>query len=205
MKRFAATLFALALFVTAFAVAQGEEERPHWADSLRSTHLFTEGIKRFQIDGDTARAKELFHAAIEADSLYAPAYYQLAVNRLYNSPEEGIELARRAHQLDTTNKWYHRLYGQTLLVAERYAEAIPLFRELYKTDREPDNYRILAALYERTGQPYSAIAVLDSAEMRFGRVPLLVNMKRQLLTSTRQLDRAIEETQALIAGEPYVV
>lgn len=205
MKRFAATLLALALFVTAFAVAQSEEERPRWADSLQSTHLYTEGIKRFLIEGDTAAAKHLFRKAVEVDSLYAPAYYQLAANRLYDSPEEGITLAERAYRLDTTNKWYHRLYGQSLLVAERYAEAIPLFRSLYESEREPDNYRILAALYERTGQPYSAIAVLDSAEVRFGRIPLLVRMKRQLLASTRQMDRAIEEAQALIDSEPYEV
>lgn len=205
MKRLAATLLVFALFASAFAATTGDEEQPRWADSLPSTHLFTEGIKHFLIHGDTVRAKELFLQAAEADSLYAPAYYQLAVNHLYDSPEEGIELARRAYRLDTTNKWYHRLYGQSLLMAERYNEALPLFRTLYETDREPDNYRILAALYERTGQPYSAIAVLDSAEVRFGRIPLLGRMKRQLLASTQQFDRAIEEAQALIAAEPYEV
>lgn len=205
MRRFAAILLSALLFSTAFATGGGEEERPRWADSLRSFHCYTEGIKQVAIVGDTAEAARLFRAAIEADSNYAPAYYGLVFNRLYKTPQEAVTLSERAYRLDSTNKWYQHLYGQALLMDNRYAEAIPLFRKLHTAESEPDNYRILAALYEHTGQPYSAIAVLDSAEVRFGRIPFLMRMKRQLLANTQQIDRAIEEAQTLIESEPYEV
>lgn len=203
MKRFAAITLCIVLFSTAFAVGGGEEQKPRWADSLRSVYLYTEGIKQRAIVGDTMRAATLFRKAIEADSLFAPAYYELVLSRSFSSPEEGVELARRAYRLDTTNRWYHRLYGQMLLMTSQYEEALPLFEALNEVEREPDNYRILAALYEQVGRPYSAISMLDSAEMHFGRNPYLSRMKRQLLTRTNQIDRAIEEAEKALSEGSY--
>ena len=48
-----------------------------------------------------------------------------------------------------------------------------------------------------------AIATLDSAEVRFGRIPVLSTMKRQLLVSTRQMDKAVEEAEAMVEAVPY--
>lgn len=203
MRRFAAILLASILFSTAFAVGGGDNEKPRWADSLRSVYLYTEGVKQRIIARDTLRAEQLFREAIEADSLYAPAYFEMVLNRLYNTPEEGVEMARRAHRIDSTNKWYHRLYGQMLLMTDRFEEALPLYQSLIEKDKEADNYRILAALYQQLGRPYSAIATLDSAEVRFGRIPYLSRMKRQLLASTNQHDKAIQEAQALVDTAPY--
>ena len=166
------------------------QEKPHWADSLRSLHLYTEGLKARTIHRDTLRAAALFREAVEVDSLYAPAAYELVNGHHYTSVEEGIALARRAYEADTMNKWYHRIYGQMLLIAERYEEALPLFRTLSERDKDPDTYRILAALYEQVERPFSAIATLDSAEVRFGRIPQLSRMKRRLLTLTQQHDKA---------------
>lgn len=205
MRRFAAILLALILFSTAFAVGGGEGAKPQWADSLRSLYLYTEGIKERIIKGDSLQAEQRFREAIAVDSLYAPAYFEMVLNRLYDTPEEGVEMARRAHQIDSTNKWYHRLYGQMLLMTERYDEALPLYQQLIERDKEEDNYRILAALYQQSGRPYSAIATLDSAEVRFGRIPYLSRMKRQLLASTNQHERAIQEAKALVDAAPYEV
>lgn len=203
MKRFVAITLTLLLFSTAFAVGGGDGEKPHWADSLQSLHLYTEGLKARTIHRDTLRAAALFREAVEVDSLYAPAAYELVNGRHYTSVEEGIALARRAYEADTMNKWYHRIYGQMLLIAERYEEALPLFRTLSERDKDPDTYRILAALYEQVERPFSAIATLDSAEVRFGRIPQLSRMKRRLLTLTQQHDKALREAEALIEAAPY--
>ena len=69
--------------------------------------------------------------------------------------------------------------------------------------RDPDNYRILAILYQQAGMPDSAVRLLDSAELRFGKIPLLVSLKRQLLVSTGQIDRALEEAKILAEAVPY--
>lgn len=177
---------------------------PRWADSLRSLYLYTEGIKRHTIEGDSVGAKALFAEAIRTDSTFAPAYYELALAGLETAPAEAAELARRAHEIDTTNLWYRSLYGQALVYAGHYDRALGVYRGLRRADPgNPDNYRILAALYELGQQLFAAIATLDSAEVRFGRIPMLSNMKRQLLLATRQTDKAVAEARAMVEAAPY--
>lgn len=208
MRQRAATLLLcmlLCMFPGAFT-AHGEQPRGTTPppDSLRSFYLYTDALKRLLIERDSTRARELCREALKSDSTCAPAYYTLAVNGLYDTPGEGVELARRAWGLDTTNKWYARLYGQTLIYDNRFGEALDIYRRLLRDDpREPDNYRLVAALYEQVERPYSALATLDSAEVRFGRTPVLSTMKRQLLIATRQLDKAVDEARAVAEEIPY--
>lgn len=203
MKRFLAIPVLCMLFSTAFVSRKGVQQMPAYPDSLRNVYLYTEGVKKM-LGGDTVRARELFLATVHTDPDFAPAYYALASHNLYSSPEEGVELARKAYLLDTTNKWYMQSYGQALIYAQRYDDARNIYRKLRTEDAQnPDNYRILAALYEQGQQPFSAIAVLDSAEVRFGKIPGLSAMKRQLLISTRQLDKAVAEARELVDAVPY--
>lgn len=204
MKRIFAIASICALFTTAFVAGKGDVDAPAWPDSLRSAYLYTEGIKQGLIAGDSLRARELFREAIRNDSTYAPAYYELATNLMTGDTQEAVRLARRAYELDTTNTWYLQFYGQMLVVGQRYGEAVAVFRQLRAREpKEPNNYRLLAALYEQQGQPFSAIAVLDSSEIRFGRIPQLSALKRRLLVQTGQLEKAVAEAEALAQSIPY--
>ena len=204
MKRLTAITVLCVLFLSAFAAGKSPAGVPGCPDSLRSVWLYTEGIKQNAIARDTVRAREFFVEAIRNDSTFAPAYYEMAANGMYSTPDEAVDLARTAFRLDTANKWYHQFYGQSLIYADRYDEALKVYRRLQiENPKDPDNYRILAALYEQAQQPFSAIATLDSAEVRFGRIPVLSTMKRQLLVSTRQMDKAVEEAEAMVEAVPY--
>lgn len=209
MRRLAATLLLCMCMLPGLLSAAGGGGTPAAGgivppDSLRSLYLYTDALKRLLIDRDTAGARTLCHEALRCDSACAPASYTLAANGMYDSNDEAVALAGRAYRSDTTNKWYGRLYGQTLIYAERYGDALDIFRRLLRDDpREPDNYRLVAALYEQVERPYSALATLDSAEVRFGRTPLLSTMKRQLLIATRQLDKAVDEARAVAEEIPY--
>lgn len=206
MKRLTAIPVLCLLFSTAFVAGKGPHTASGTPDSLRSVWLYTEGIKRNAIHGDTVGAREFFTEAVRLDSTFAPALYELASNGMFDTPDEGVELARRAWRLDTANLWYHRFYGQSLLLAERYDEALDVYRRLSSEDpRNPDNYRILAALYEQRNNPYMALAMLDSAELRFGRIPPLSAMKRRLLVATHQTDKAIEEALSLVEAAPHEI
>ena len=185
MKRFVAIVALLMLFLTAFAVRTPGAQRPEEGDSLQSVFLYTEALKALRIHRDTARGRELLNKSLEQDSTYAPAYFALVTNDLGKTPQESRRWAEKAYQADTTNIWYLRAYGQTLLQGESYKEALPVYKKLNERDpKDLDFYRILAALYEQNAQPYSAIATLDSAEVRMGRHPYLSRMKRHLLIQT---------------------
>ncbi len=175
-------------------------------DSLRAAYHYTNAIKRATIHQDTAAARKLYNEALSLDSLYAPANYQMA-QLLLKEPgheAEAAEYARRAYEQDSTNHWYADTYARSLVLGNRYDDALPLYRRLLKIDaNNPDNYRILAMVYQQRKQPYSAISVLDSADMRFGKIPLLSNMKRNLLISTGQMERAIDEAKENYDAAPY--
>ncbi len=204
MRRLVAILLLCFFFSCGFIKApQQQVATVDYPDSARALFLYTEGIKRSVIDGDTVQARRLFVKAIECDSAYAPAYYELANNMLGKSVDSAIRFARRATELDSTNRWYRQLLGQSLILGSRYAEAVPIFEQLVRTERNPDHYRLLAALYEQDRRPFSAIAILDSAERQFGINPYLGAMKRRLLLSTRQFNRALEETKKLAEAIPY--
>ena len=206
MKRLTATLiFCLFFFSAVFVSGKSRQTAaPEYPDSLQSVWFYTEGIKRNTIEKDTTRARELFSEAIRRDSSYAPAWFELAGILLPTAPDEAVEAARRAWQLDTTNTWYQQFYGQTLLMTDRYGEALPVYRQLIETNpKDPDNYRILAALYEQRNRPFMAIVTLDSAEVRFGRIPPLSHMKRRLLIATNQIDKALDEARAIVEEIPY--
>ena len=98
MKRLTATTALCVLFCTAFAAGKGPAATVpgSYPDSLRSVWLYTEGIKQNTIFHDTVRAREYLTEAIRADSTYAPAYYEMATNGMYSTPDEAVELARRS-------------------------------------------------------------------------------------------------------------
>lgn len=177
---------------------------PESPDSLGSIHFYTEGLKHALIHEDTARARESFAEAIRLDSGYAPAYYELASLHLKSDVGEAVRLAQRAVELDSTNIWYRDAYAQYLVMSNRYGEALKVFRTLMKEDpRNPDYYRLTAMLARQEGLPVEAVAVLDSAELRFGRIPQLGALKRKLLIDMMQYDEAIREAQLAVEEAPY--
>ena len=209
-KRLLLTVVTVLFLATAFVAGkgpQGASSQPpasEWPDSLHSVWLYTEAIKHNVISGDTAQARQLLLDAIHADTNYAPAYFALSSGRLAASADEAVSFARRAWELDTANLWYERNYGQALLMAGRYGEALERYRRLVVRDpKDPDNFRLLAALYDQQRNPYMALATLDSAELRFGRIPYLLAVKRRLLIATNQIDKAIDEARRSVADNPY--
>ena len=204
MRKTLLLLLLTAVFCGAFARKTPQvAPAPQVPDSLRGFYLFTEGIKQAFIERDTAAARASLERSVEADSTYGPAWYELAELLLYNDAPAALRHAERAFRTDTTDKWYLLQLGQAQILNDRYRDAIRTYNRLREIDAQnPDSYRVLAMLYDQEGQPFSAIAVLDSAEVRFGRIDALSELKRRLLVGTRQYDRAVAEAQALIEAAP---
>ena len=195
-------------FIAPLAYAAMPDKKPQLVipDSLRATYKYTDALKALTIHDDTTTGLPLLQEALEIDSTYAPAHYELASFYVQKDMPRAIHHARKAYEQDTTSRWYMGLYGRTLAIAGEIQTALPIYRKLTDIDKNnPDNYRILALLYHQNQQPYSALATLDSAEVRFGKMVQLSDLKRMLLIRTNQTDRAIEEAQQAVEEAPYEV
>ena len=173
-------------------------------DSLIPLYEYTDAIRLIYAEGDTVAGRQALLRAVERDSAYAPALYMLGIDAETRDHERAAEYSRRAFEADTTNRWYTRQYARSMILGARYGEAVPLFEKLLRDEpSEPDNYRMLALLYQQQNKPFSALVILDSAEMRFGRLPGLGEIKRGLLVGTHQNDKALTEAQAIAEETPY--
>ena len=152
-----------------------------------------EGIKACAIDNDTVRGFEEFRMAIEADTAYAPAYYQMAeILMRQRKPERAVWYSERANRLDSANMTYRNQLGRVLVMAGRYDEAMGIYTDLMRDDsNNPLNYTLLAAMYDYKEQPFTAISILDTAEMRLGRMEELTAYKRELLIRLKLYDKAL--------------
>lgn len=164
----------------------------------------TEGIKSASIHGNNGDAADRFKMAIAADSTYSAAWYELAELYIDDEPATALSFSETAYRMDSTNLTYKSQLARALVMTGHYDQAMDMYSALMREDSHNAlNYSMLAALYDYREQPFTAIAILDSAEYRLGRIDALSNYKRQLLIEVRLYDKAIEESRALIADYPY--
>ncbi|MBO7189501.1 MAG: tetratricopeptide repeat protein [Alistipes sp.] len=192
-------LMLICAVVVSTAVAQ---ERTTLPDSLSVGYRHIDAVKELSIRRDTAKARRMWSEIIEKDSAYAPALFYLSITD--RNREQSLRYAHRAFASDSTNKWYTANYAEQLVSAGKYTRAIPIFRRLMRID--PTNirsYHALAVIYGYNGMPYSAISILDSAELRIGYNYYLADIKQELLLSTHQYDRAVVEGKRRIDEHPY--
>jgi tetratricopeptide (TPR) repeat protein len=169
-----------------------------------ATHYYLQGIRASVIYDDTLHAVGAFNRALEYDSLHAPSLYELAGLHFPDEPEKALAYSQKANALEPDNLWFKQQLGQISIFTGRYEEARLIFDEIVRVaPNDPNNVRYLAALYDETGAPEKALAVLDSGEMRFGIIERLADYKRHLLLRTGQVDRAIDEALALVRNSPY--
>jgi tetratricopeptide (TPR) repeat protein len=196
--RILAAVLALSLPATeAYAQPDVRDTLPihHYVDGVR---LATE--ERFE------EAIASFEKALRADPDHAPTLFSLAgALAAVDRSAEALPHNSRAVELDPTNSWYRGQQGRLLVTLERYDEALSLFEQTAAASGkfDPDNYRMLAILYYQKGRTDDALAVLDSARVRIGPSPEIVEMKRGLLLEAGRIDEAVALTEAYIATAPY--
>ncbi len=209
MKRLITIVALTLLFASSLLPTRAEEGiRALATDSLplpEGVRLTSEGMKRVYIHGDYTGAKPLFEQAIESDSLYAPAYYQLSLlsDRLRTPADSSLVYAQRAYQLDSTNIWYVDTYAQKLYLSGRIDDALKAYeRKLALNEDDPQSYVIVAMINLEKRHPMTALSVINAAELKTGKSSYLSGLKRSILIDINQTDKAIEESLALIEIEP---
>lgn len=195
MKRFCAILL-VALFCCGF-VPQHRQARP-----VTISDLYTEAIKALTIKHDTLEAVGALEAIFQRDTNYAPALYQLS--RITKVPENAAKYAERAFRSDTINYYYLENYGERLIDANDYKRALPVFKKIVERSTNPNHYRILAILLGDAKKNDEALAVLDSAEVRFGRIPPMSRMRQHFLLRMGRLLEAEADAKRGVAEAPYL-
>ena len=166
------------------------------------SELYSEAIKHSTIHHDTLATLTAIEAIFQQDSTYAPALNLLS--RITREPKKALVYSERAYLSDTTNRYYLEGYGGALIRAGEYQKAVPIFEKMVQNSTEPDHYRILAILLDGSGRRSEAIAVLDTAEVRFGRIPHLCRIRQYFyLRSNRPLEAEAEARKA-VEEAPYI-
>ena len=164
---------------------------------------YTEALKRSYTGHKEETTLKLLHKAIEIDSNHVPSLYQLANIYSKSDINKATGYSKRAMEIDSSNLWIKGQLGQLLISAHNYSEATDIYEELIVELPEPNNYRVLAALYHQDNKPFTAITTLESAEKKFGRIEELSAFKSYLLRELRLHDKAIAETKERINSYPY--
>ena len=166
------------------------------------SELYAEAIKAVTIHKDTVGAIGAIEAVFQQDSNYAPALNLLS--RITRVPKNAVEYAERAYLADTTNRYYLEDYGRALVQGGEYSKAVSVFDKIVQKSTEPNDYRILAILLDGSRKTTEAIAVLDTAEVRFGRIPLLGRLRQYYLLKTGQTLAAEADAHKAIEEAPYL-
>ena len=166
------------------------------------SELYAEAIKAVTIHKDTLNALVAIEAIFQQDSNYAPALSLLA--RLTKRPKNAAEYTERAYRQDTTNRYYLEEYGKALVLAKEYGKALPVYQKMVAKSTDPDHYRILALLLDNNKRTHEALAVLDSADVRFGRIPQLGRMRLHYLLKTGKTLTAEAEARKAVEEAPYL-
>uniref|UniRef100_UPI004057C7B6 tetratricopeptide repeat protein n=1 Tax=Alistipes sp. TaxID=1872444 RepID=UPI004057C7B6 len=166
------------------------------------SELYADAIKAATIHKDTIAALGAIEAIFQQDSNYAPALNLLS--KITRVPKNAIEYSERAYLSDTTNRYYLEDYGAALVRGREYDKAIAIFKKIVSRSTEPDHYRILAILLDSNRRTSEALAILDTADMRFGRIPLLGRLRQYYLLKTGQTLAAEADAHKAVEEAPYL-
>ena len=190
----------VALFCCGF-IPQHKASR-YVAPQKSVSELYTEAIKAITIYKDTLKSIGALEAVFQQDSSYAPALNLFS--RITKDKKRAVECAKRAYLSDTTNRYYLEDYGNALIESAEYENATPIFEKIVQKSTEPNHYRILALLLSQKNKMTEALAVLDTADLRFGRIPAFGKMRQFYLMKTGQILAAEADAQKDVREAPYL-
>ena len=166
------------------------------------SELYTEAIKHFAIHKDTLNTLCALESIFKQDSTYAPALNLFS--RITKDKKMAVKSAEQAYFSDTTNRYYLEDYGNALIENAEYEKATPVFEKVVQKSTEPNDYRILALLLGQKGKMTEALAVLDTADVRFGRIPALGKMRQFYLMKMGMTLAAEADAQKDVREAPYL-
>ena len=171
------------------------------AQSSKQLSLYTDALKRYLIHNDTTTALKLVNQALAEDSTYMPALNLLS--RLERDPQKAWRAAEAALAADTTNSHLQQQAAELSLRAQQYDRAKQLLTTLTKESQNLDHFRLLALLHNMSKDRKQAVAALDSAEVRFGKIDVFNHLRQQIYLDGGELDKALKCALDGVESAPY--
>lgn len=194
-------IVVIALFCCGF-IPQHRASRQQ-APQKSVSELYTEAIKSITIYQDTLKTLHALRRLLDQDSTFAPAMN--LYSRIANKPETAVRYAEAAYLSDTTNNHYLEDYARALITASKYDRAIPVFQKMVRHSTDPNHFNILALLLDDKNRYSEAVAVVDSAEVRFGRISELSRLRQYCLLKLGKTLEAEADARKAVEEAPYVV
>ena len=198
MKRF---VLYLAIVAVIFCGAFAPQPTTAQGNTNKAFKYYTDAVKLLTIYGDTTSAHHLSTKALAEDSTYTPAAYLLA--RIERDPQRAFEYAERAVRGDSTNYYLLEELADRSLKAKHYERATEVLQTLVKDSHEPEHFRLLAILHTLAQNRTAAIAVIDSAEVRLGKIDFFSRMRQQIQLDSGDNAGALKSAVALVEQAPY--
>ncbi|MBO4840605.1 MAG: tetratricopeptide repeat protein [Bacteroidaceae bacterium] len=172
----------------------------------RFDYFYLEAEKS-RLAGDYASAKELYQHCLDINPNAAETVYNLGLMTLFlrqDSVEMGINMLKKACELDSCNPWYQETLATIYLNARRTSAAIPYLEKLAKLQaNRTDVLSQLGSIYRDDGHTDKAIEVLNRIEMQEGKSVQLSMEKFNLYMSKEEEDSAFHELQSLCDEFPH--
>ena len=172
----------------------------------RSDSLFF-AAQRSKMLGDYKTAITQFSDYLRLNRQNSTVYYELA--RLFmevNNPAYALGFARRAANMDTTNRWFQLTLADALGMNNQFDSAAAVYARLSRQYPESEDYLFnKAMLLSKAGKTDDALAVLNQLEEKTGVVEELVYQKQRLLLKQSKVDEAAAEIRKLIDQSPQEI
>ena len=172
----------------------------------RFDYFYLEAEKS-RLAGDYASALELYQHCQDINPQAAEAVYNLGLMKLFlrqDSLEVGIDMLKKACELDSCNPWYLETLATIYLNARKTSKAVPYLEKLSKFQtKRTDVLSQLASIYRDDGHTNKAIEVLNRIEMQERKSVQLSMEKFTLYMSKEEEDSAFMELQSLCDEYPH--
>ncbi len=169
----------------------------------KADRLFFDGITA-TVKNDLEGAIVAFKSCIEINPQNDAAMYELS--RLYlekKDQEQALIYIEKAAQLDPKNKWYQTLLAETYSSNNDFEKGAAVYKQIIDQNPEDiDNYFDYAYMLIRAGQYAQAITVYDQLESKVGIIEEIVIQKQKLYIQLGDSQKAIAETEKLLANNP---
>ncbi len=166
--------------------------------------LYYDGLKQKVLEnyGD---AMNFFRQCLELNPADPAANFEVSeILESEKRPDSALAFIIHAVNGDPGNLWYKYFYAQNLQELGRYKDVITVYQDLVKAHPETTDLYYKLALAQLQVQEYKeAIETYTTLEQKLGAPDEDVSMSKiEIFEKIKEYDRAEEEIQKLITGDP---